>query len=106
MFSSTMMASSTTMPTDSDSPSTVKVLRVKPKKYMHRNVPMIDVGIASSTLTVEDHDPRKSQQTTPVRSAASSSENCTSRIASSTASVPSKLTPSVSPSGRFACTSE
>jgi hypothetical protein len=32
MFSRTMIASSTTMPTASASPSSVKVLRVKPKK--------------------------------------------------------------------------
>ena len=32
MFSSTMIASSTTMPTASESPSSVKVLSVKPRK--------------------------------------------------------------------------
>jgi hypothetical protein len=48
MFSSTMMASSMTMPVESDSPSMVKLLRVKPAMRMAVKVAMIDTGIASA----------------------------------------------------------
>ena len=61
MFSSTMIASSTTIPTTRVRPSTVKVLRVNPKTYMTMKVPRIEVGMASSTFRVVDHEPRKSQ---------------------------------------------
>ena len=53
MFSSTMIASSTTMPMASDRPSKVKKLSVKPMKYSTMNVPMTEVGMESRTLKVE-----------------------------------------------------
>src|SRR4029434_5165990 len=90
MFSSTMMASSTTMPTDSDSPSRVKVFSVNPQKYITAKVPMMDVGMESSTLKVEESDPRKSQQTNPVRMTERIRVNSISWIDSSTGAVPSK----------------
>ena len=105
MFSSTMIASSTTMPTTSVSPSTVKVLSVKPNTYITMKVPRIEVGIASSTLTVEDHEPRNSQQTSPVSSAAIRSVKRISWIASSMKWVASKLMASETPSGSCCCIS-
>ncbi len=99
MFSSTMIASSTTMPTTRVNPSTVYVFRVKPNTYMTMNVPRMDVGMASSTLRVVDHEPRKTQQTTLVSSAARMRVNRISLIARSTKTVVSKLTARKSPSG-------
>src|SRR5262245_28766118 len=87
MFSSTMMASSTTIPTDSDSPSSVKVLSVNPQKYITAKVPMMEVGMESSTLKVEEREPRKSQQTSPVRMTERMSVNSISWIDSSTGAV-------------------
>ena len=48
MFSSTMMASSMTMPVESDSPSMVRLLRVKPAMRMAVKVAMIEHGMASA----------------------------------------------------------
>ncbi len=99
MFSSTMIASSTTMPTTRVRPSTVYVLSVKPNTYMTMNVPRIDVGIASRTLSVVDHEPRKTQQTRLVRRAARMRVKRISLIARSMKTVVSKLTARKSPSG-------
>ncbi len=66
---------------------------------MTMNVPRIDVGIASRMLTVVDQDPRNSQQTNPVRSAASISVNRISRMLRSMNAVVSQLTSRRSPSG-------
>jgi hypothetical protein len=99
MFSSTMMASSTTMPTANESPSSVNVFSVKPRKYIAANVPTIDVGIASSTLIVELIEPRKTQQTRAVSTTDSSIVKKISWIASFTDAVPSKTTSSRRSSG-------
>ena len=48
MFSSTMMASSMTMPVESDSPSMVRLFSVKPAIRMAVKVAMIDTGMASA----------------------------------------------------------
>ena len=77
----------------------MKVLRVKPKTYITMNVPRIEVGMASSTLRVVDHEPRKSQQTRPVSSAASTRVKRISLIACSTKTVVSKLMARNRPSG-------
>ena len=45
-FSSTTMASSTTMPMASTSPNRVSRLIEKPSRYMPAKVPMIDTGTA------------------------------------------------------------
>ena len=81
------------------------MLSVKPNKYMTMNVPRIEVGIASSTLSVVDHEPRKTQHTRLVSSAASTSVNRISLIARSTNTVVSKLTARNSPSGSCFSTS-
>ncbi len=66
IFSSTMMASSTTMPIARERPSRVKKLIVKPSMSITMNVPKAEVGMERRTLKVEVHDPRKAQQTRPV----------------------------------------
>ncbi len=75
------------------------MFRVKPKTYMTMKVPRIEVGIASSTLRVVDQEPRNTQQTRPVKSAASTSVKRISLIAFSTKTVLSKLTDMKRPSG-------
>jgi len=87
-----MMASSTTMPMASDMPSSVKKLIVNPSIRMMMNVPSAEVGIESSTLKVEVHEPRNAQQTRPVTTTESSTVSSVSRIASEVKRVPSKLT--------------
>ena len=87
-----MMASSTTMPMASDMPSRVKKLMVKPNKSMTMNVPSAEVGMESSTLKVELHEPRKAQQTRPVTSTESSTVSSVSPMACEVKRVPSKLT--------------
>src|SRR6185369_4042248 len=99
MFSSTMMAASTTMPTVRLSPSTVNVFRVNPRKYMTMNVPRMDVGMARSTLNVDDQEPRNSQHTMPVSTAARTRVKRISWIDSSTKTVLSKFTFIDRPSG-------
>jgi hypothetical protein len=73
MFSITITASSTTRPMASDSPSSVKVFRVKPAAQMMATVPNNDIGMARSTLSVADSEPRNSQHTSDVSTTASTS---------------------------------
>ena len=75
------------------------MLSVKPNTYITMKVPRIEVGIASSTLSVVDHEPRNTQHTRLVSSAAITSVNRISLIARSTKTVVSKLTARNSPSG-------
>jgi hypothetical protein len=51
-FSTTTIASSTTMPIASTRPNKVRVLIENPSAHMTANVPMIDTGIASSGMIV------------------------------------------------------
>jgi hypothetical protein len=51
-FSSTTMASSTTMPIASTRPNSVSVLMEKPSTYRPAKVPMIDTGTASTGMSV------------------------------------------------------
>ncbi len=105
MFSSTMMASSTTMPMARLRPSSVKVLSVKPKKYRTMKVPMIEVGIARMTFSVAVQLPRNSQHTNAVASADSTSAILNSSTDSSMKLVESKLTSIFMPSGSCLATS-
>ena len=75
------------------------MLSVKPNTYITMKVPRIEVGIASSTLSVVDHEPRKIQHTALVSSAASTSVNRISWIACSMKTVVSKLMTRNRPSG-------
>ena len=75
------------------------MLSVKPNTYITMKVPRIEVGIASSTLSVVDHEPRNTQHTRLVSSAAITSVNRISSIARSTKTVVSKLMTISRPSG-------
>ena len=46
-FSTTTMASSTTIPTASTSPNSVRLLSVKPNIAMKKNVPISEIGMAT-----------------------------------------------------------
>ena len=83
MFSSTTMASSTTMPITSEIAISVIVLSVKPRKYMTRMVPPRAVGMARTTLSVELQEPRKSQHTIEVSRTAMARVRISSWIVSS-----------------------
>jgi hypothetical protein len=66
MFSSTMMASSTTMPMARARASRVKVFRVNPLKYRMVKVPMMEVGMDRITLNPELQVPRNRKQMSAV----------------------------------------
>src|SRR5208337_947177 len=51
-FSTTTIASSTTMPTASTSPNKVRLLIEKPNKDITKNVPISDTGMATSGMMV------------------------------------------------------
>ncbi len=67
MFSSTTIASSMTMPTASASASSVMVFSVNPISHISRNVPMIEVGMASAAMMVLRKFPRNSSTTSDAR---------------------------------------
>ena len=67
MFSSTTIASSMTMPTESVSASIVIRLSVKPMYQISPNVAMIEVGIAMAAMIVERRLVRKSSTTSAAR---------------------------------------
>ncbi len=67
MFSSTTIASSITMPTDSVSASIVSMLSVKPMYQISENVATIEVGIEIAAIIVERKLPRKSHTTIAAR---------------------------------------
>ena len=67
MFSSTTMASSMTMPTESVSASIVSMLSVKPMYQTSAKVAMIEVGMAMAAITVERKLPRNSNTTIAAR---------------------------------------
>ena len=100
MFSSTIIASSTTMPMERLRPRSVNVFKVKPAKYKKINVPTTEVGMENKTFTVEAQDPRKIQHTMAVRKADSSKVKFNSLTACSIYFVLSKFTSSFIPSGR------
>ncbi len=57
MFSSTTMASSTTMPVASVSASSERLSRLKPKKYMPAKVPMAATGSTTAGMAVARPSP-------------------------------------------------
>ena len=62
-FSTTTMASSTTMPIASTRPKSDSMLSEKPKAAMAANVPISDTGIASSGMTLARQFCRKTSTT-------------------------------------------
>src|SRR5688500_6228378 len=79
-FSTTTIASSTTMPIASTRPKSVSVLIEKPSASIPANVPMIATGTASSGISVARQDWRNTNTTTSTSSTASSSVLTTSEI--------------------------
>ena len=75
MFSISTMASSTRMPTTSDSDSSVTTLSVKPIRYIAPKVGMIDSGSAVADTSVARQSRRNSQTTSTARSAPSISSD-------------------------------
>ena len=67
MFSSTTIASSMTMPTDSVSASIVIMLSVKPMYQIRPNVAMIEVGMAIAAMIVDRRLLRNSSTTSAAR---------------------------------------
>ena len=76
-FSTTTMASSTTMPTASTSPNKVRLLSVKPNIAMKKNVPISDIGIATSGMTAARQVCRKRMTTSTTSRIASRIVSCT-----------------------------
>ncbi len=70
-FSTTTIASSTTMPTASTSPNSVRLFSVKPNVAMKKNVPISDTGIAMIGITAARQVCRKMMITSTTSSAAS-----------------------------------
>jgi hypothetical protein len=63
MFSSSTMESSTSRPTASASPPSVKTLIDWPRKYMQMNVSRMESGIAIEMISVEVSERRKIRMT-------------------------------------------
>ncbi|MNN06736.1 hypothetical protein D3C81_1195370 [compost metagenome] len=71
-FSTTTIASSTTMPIDSTNPNNDRVLSEKPIRYMTANVPTSDTGTAIRGISEARQLRRNSTTTTTTRRIASS----------------------------------
>src|SRR5712692_989147 len=98
-FSSTMMASSTTMPIAMVSASRVKLLIEKPRKYMIANVATIDAGIASPGMIVARTLRRNTKMINTTRIAAMSNVRRASLIECVTNTDPSHAVWSFTPGG-------
>src|SRR6185369_1936179 len=83
-FSTTTMASSTTMPIASTSPNSDNVLTENPDASITANVPTIEIGTAASGITEARHVCRNSTTTMTTMSVASSNVRITSRMESRT----------------------
>src|SRR4030095_4877489 len=79
MFSSTTIASSMTMPTESVSASIVSMLSVKPAYQTSANVATIDVGMAIAAMIVERRLPRNSRTTKAARNEPTTRRSSTRR---------------------------
>ena len=96
-FSTTTIASSTTMPIASTRPNIESVLMEKPDASMTANVPTIEIGTAASGMIDARHVCKKSTTTSTTISVASSSVRITSRIDSRTNTVGSYTADQSSP---------
>ncbi len=72
-FSSTTIASSTTRPTASTTPSSVSTLIEKPRTYRKKNAPTSDTGMVTNGISVERTERRKRKITSTTSSTASPS---------------------------------
>ena len=75
-FSTTTMASSTTMPIASTRPNSVSALIEKPNTYITANVPITEIGTATSGM-IEARQVCRKMMTTSTTSATASSSVCT-----------------------------
>ena len=82
-FSTTTIASSTTIPIASTSPKSERLLRLKPRAAMKANVPTIATGTATSGISVARQFCRKRSTTRATRMIASRSVLSTSAFDSS-----------------------
>ena len=78
-FSTTTIASSTTMPMASTSPNSVSVLIEKPSSSSSAKVPMIDTGTASNGM-IEARQVCRNSTTTITTSRIASSSVCTTDL--------------------------
>jgi hypothetical protein len=92
MFSSTTIASSTTMPIASTTPSSVSTLMVKPAMDMTQNAPMMDTGMASTGISVVRHSRKNAYTTSTTSRKAMKMVSVTSSSERRTYSVLSKAT--------------
>jgi len=63
MFSRTTMALSTSMPTAKEMPARETTFRLRPKSFMKMKVPMMEMGMDTATMTVDEKLRRKSSST-------------------------------------------
>src|SRR5580698_2120171 len=98
-FSTTTIASSTTMPIASTRPNSVSVLIVKPSASRTPNVPTIDTGTAISGMIEARQVCKNTMTTMTTSSAASNSVSTTDEIDSETNTVGSYATSHVMPFG-------
>src|SRR6266480_2360414 len=78
-FSTTTIASSTTMPIASTRPKSDSALIEKPKRYATENVPTIETGTATSGM-IEARQVCRNRITTSTTSATDSSKVCTTDL--------------------------
>src|SRR6185503_3358798 len=78
MFSIITMASSTTNPVEMVSAISVRLLRLKPAKYIAAQVPIRDSGTATAGIQVVASRRRKRKITSTTSATVSPSSNCTS----------------------------
>ena len=86
-FSTTTMASSTTMPIASTSPNRLRVLSEKPSRYSAAKVPTTEIGTANSGMIEARQVCRNRMTTSTTRITASSRVSTTARIESRTNTV-------------------
>src|SRR5690606_6771940 len=86
-FSTTTIASSTTIPIANTMPNNDRLLSENPIACMTANVPISDTGIATSGISVARHVCRKMNTTNTTRTAASNSVWYTAEIEASTYAV-------------------
>src|SRR6476660_4496129 len=78
MFSIMTIASSTTKPVEIVSAINVRLLRLKPSRYITASVPTSDNGTATLGMIVADRLRRNRKITITTSATVSTSENCTS----------------------------
>ena len=102
MFSIITIASSTTKPVEIVSAIKVRLLRLKPSRYITPNVPMSDSGTATLGIIVARKFRRNKKIAMTTSAIVSMSENSTSRTEPRIVIVRSVITETSMPAGKFA----